>query len=610
MRLSKEMSSVSKKKTGRLGQIVRRQLAASKWSLAWAGICTLGLTVTELARPWPLKVIFDNILLRKPLPRAMTFLHGLLLMGKTAAVIAVSSLIVVIALLRGLFAYSQVHVTARLGNQMVYKLRTELFGHLQRLSLSFHSRARAGELLTKIASDTNALKDIFADSIVTVFSQILTFAAMIVMMFLLDWRLTLVVLATVPILGANLVMLYRKARGIARQQRKKEETIAGRISEVMSSVPLVQAFGRERYEEERFGAESEAYLEESIRNDRIEAAAARAVEVISAAGTWIVVLFGSLAVLRGNLTIGVILVFVSYLNGMYRPIRNLAKLSTQLSKATVSAGRIADILDREPEIRDAPDAVEASDLRGEVVFDRVSFGYEGGETLREVSFRVPAGERVAIVGASGAGKSTLVSLILRLYDPSEGSISIDGVDIRRFTRESLRREIGLVLQGSILFGTSVKENIAYGKLDATMEEIVEAAKAANAHEFIEELSEGYNTILGERGSTLSGGQRQRLAIARALVRRASILLLDEPMTGLDAEAEKKLKEALDRLMAGKTCILITHDLRAAAEADHVLLLDGGRTVDFGTHEELLARSVPYKRLFEIKTSGRLITAEV
>src|SRR5262245_14952353 len=563
------MRSAAEKKGGRLAQIVRRQIAGSKWSLAWAGTCTLGLTLSELARPWPLKVIFDNILLGKPLPRSMSFLHGLLQLGRTASVIAVSSLIVVIALLRGVFAYSQVHVTARLGNQMVHTLRRELFGHLQRLSLSFHSRARAGELLTKIASDTNALKDIFAESIVTVFSQLLTLAAMVVILFLLDWRLTLVVLATVPLLGANLVALYRKARGIARQQRKKEETIAGRISEVMSSVPLVQAFGRERYEEERFGTESAAYLEESIRNDRIEAASARAVEVISAAGTWIVVLFGSLAVLRGNLTIGVILVFVSYLNGMYRPIRNLAKLSTQLSKATVSAGRIAEILDREPEIRDEPDAIDAGRLRGEVVFDRVSFGYEGGDTLRDVSFRVAAGERVAIVGASGAGKSTLVSLILRLYEPNGGSISIDGIDIRRFTRETLRREIGLVLQGSVLFGTSVKENIAYGKLDASMEEIVAAARAANADEFIEELPEGDDTILGQRGSTLSGGQRQRLAIARALVRRASILLLDEPMTGLDVEAEAKLKEGLDRLMAGKTCILITHDIGRASCRERV-----------------------------------------
>jgi len=601
--------SADEKKPRRLRQIVVRQLGGSKGALVWAAFCTLGLTLTELARPWPLKVIFDNILLDKPLPPALSFLRGALALGKANSVVAMSSLIVAISLLRGAFAYSQVHVTSRLGNNMVYTLRRELFAHLQRLSLAFHSRARAGELLTKIASDTNALKDVFAESILTVFSQLLTLVAMLAIMFALDWRLTMIVLVIVPVLGGNLLLLYRKARGIARQQRKKEERIASRISEVMSSVPLVQAFAREQYEEERFGTESAAYLEESIRNDRIEGAAARAVEVISAAGTCVVVLFGSLAILRGELTIGLVLVFVSYLNGMYRPIRNLAKLSTQLSKATVSAGRIAEILDKEPEVRDAPDAIEAKTLRGEIVFDRVSFGYEESETLRDVSFRVAPGERFAIMGASGAGKSTLVSLILRLYDPAGGTISVDGIDIRRLTRESLRREIGLVLQGSILFGTSVRENIAYGKLDATTEEIVAAAKAANAHEFIEDLEDGYETILGERGSTLSGGQRQRLAIARALVRGASILILDEPMTGLDIEAEAKLKEALDRLMSGKTCILITHDLKAAAEVDRVLLLEGGRTVDCGTHEELLARSPLYKRLFELKTDWRLTVAE-
>ncbi|HYR45911.1 MAG TPA: ABC transporter ATP-binding protein [Thermoanaerobaculia bacterium] len=608
MRFSRWMSA-DEKKPRRLRQIVVRQLGGSKGALVWAAFCTLGLTLTELARPWPLKVIFDNILLDKPLPPALSFLRGALALGKANSVVAMSSLIVAISLLRGAFAYSQVHVTSRLGNNMVYTLRRELFAHLQRLSLAFHSRARAGELLTKIASDTNALKDVFAESILTVFSQLLTLVAMLAIMFALDWRLTMIVLVIVPVLGGNLLLLYRKARGIARQQRKKEEKIASRISEVMSSVPLVQAFAREQYEEERFGTESAAYLEESIRNDRIEGAAARAVEVISAAGTCVVVLFGSLAILRGELTIGLVLVFVSYLNGMYRPIRNLAKLSTQLSKATVSAGRIAEILDKEPEVRDAPDAIEAKTLRGEIVFDRVSFGYEESETLRDVSFRVAPGERFAIMGASGAGKSTLVSLILRLYDPAGGTISVDGIDIRRLTRESLRREIGLVLQGSILFGTSVRENIAYGKLDATTEEIVAAAKAANAHEFIEDLEDGYETILGERGSTLSGGQRQRLAIARALVRGASILILDEPMTGLDIEAEAKLKEALDRLMSGKTCILITHDLKAAAEVDRVLLLEGGRTVDCGTHEELLARSPLYKRLFELKTDWRLTVAE-
>ncbi|HKC23561.1 MAG TPA: ABC transporter ATP-binding protein, partial [Thermoanaerobaculia bacterium] len=515
---------MTEKKIGRrFLDIARRQIVESKAGLLWAAVCTLGLTLTELLKPWPVKVIFDNVLLGKPLPRSLRFLGGLLAHGKVTAVVVVSSSLLVIALLRGGFAYSQVHVTSRIGNQIVYRLRVELFAHLQRLSLSFHNRTRSGELLTKIASDTNTLKDVFAESILTVVSQMLTLAGMLILMLALDWRLSLIVLATIPILLANLFLLYRRAKLFARRQRKKEERIASRISEVMSTVSLVQAFGRERYEAERFGTESAEFLDESIRNDRIEAMSARAVEIISATGTWIVVLFGSIQVLNGRLTIGSVLVFTSYLNGMYRPIRNLAKLSTTYSKAAVSARRISEVLERDPDIQDAPDAIAADDLNGEIVFDHVSFRYEKEEhALQDVSFRIPAGKTVAIVGRSGAGKSTVVSLILRLYEAQEGSVSIDGVDIRRYRRESLRSRIGLVLQGSVLFGTSIRENIAYGKLDATMDEVVAAAEAAHAHEFIVTLEDGYDTILGERGSTLSGGQRQRLAIARALVRDARI----------------------------------------------------------------------------------------
>ena len=586
---------------GRFAQIARHQLAKSKGRLLWAGVCTLGLTVTELLKPWPVKVIFDNVLLGKALPRSLHLLRGLLAHGKVTAIVVVSSSLVVIALLRGGFAYSQVHVASSLGNQIVYRLRVELFGHLQRLSLSFHNRTRSGELLTKIASDTNAVKDVFAESILTVLSQALTLVGMFVMMFALNWRLSLIVLATIPVLLGNLFFLYRRAKLLARRQRKKEEGIASRISEVMSTVSLVQAFGRERYEAERFGTESAEFLEESIRNDRIEAMSARAVEVIGAAGTWIVVLFGSLQVLNGSLTIGSVLVFTSYLNAMYRPIRSMAKLSTQFSKAMVSAHRISEVLEREPEIHDAPDAITARDLKGEIVFDHVSFRYEENEeALEDVSFSVPAGKTVALVGSSGAGKSTVISLILRLYEAQRGAVAIDGVDIRRFSRDSLRGQVGLVLQGSILLGTSVRENIAYGKLDAGMDEVVAAAKAAHAHEFIEQLEDGYDTILGERGSTLSGGQRQRLAIARALVRKAPILILDEPMTGLDVESEEKVKDALRSLMEGRTCLLITHDLSAAAEADEIVWLEDGRVVATGSHADLVAKNPRYRRLSKMK----------
>ena len=384
------------------------------------------------------------------------------------------------------------------------------------------------------------------------------------------------------------------------RMRKEEGKIASRISEVFTSVPVVQAFGRERYEERRFRAESVQTLEESVRTARTEAAAARAVDIISALGTWGVILFGSLQALAGKMTPGNVLIFAAYVNSLYGPIRTLAKLSAKLSKATVSAQRIGEILNVDPEIQDHPGAIEASKLRGEIVFENVSFHYDDDKkVLRNLSFTISSGQHIVLLGPSGAGKSTLVSLILRFYDPQTGSILIDGVNIKGYRRESLRSEIGIVLQDSILFGTTVKENIAYGKLDATMDEIVSAAKAANAHDFIMELEDGYDTIIGERGGTLSGGQRQRIAIARTFIRNVPILILDEPMTGLDVESEAAVRDALKRLMAGKTCLLITHDLQAMAGSDFIFILEEGRIVEQGTHNDLLARSPRYRELYEL-----------
>jgi ATP-binding cassette, subfamily B, bacterial len=301
------------------------------------------------------------------------------------------------------------------------------------------------------------------------------------------------------------------------------------------------------------------------------------------------------------MTPGDLLIFTSYTQSMYKPVRNLARLSNKYSKASVSAERLGEILEVGPEITDAPDAIEASGLEGEVAFENVSFDYgDGKDVLEDISFAVHPGQRVALIGASGAGKSTLVSLILRLYEPQEGAIYVDGLNIKDYKRKSLRRQIGIVLQDSVLFGTTIRENIAYGKLDASMEEIVAVAKAANAHEFIGELEDGYETIIGERGARLSGGQRQRIAIARAIVRDSPILILDEPMTGLDVRSEAKVREALDRLMSGKTCFVITHDLQAVSDADLVLLMEEGRIVARGTHLELMGRSRDYRQLHELK----------
>jgi ATP-binding cassette, subfamily B, bacterial len=595
------------KKTARtrFRQVIFGYLREAKASLALAALCTLGVTLTELLKPWPIKIIFDYVLLGKALPGYLAFMGGLLDSGKTTFLVTMVGAMVVMAVLIGVFTYLQVYVTSRIGNELVYTLRRTLFAHLQRLSLSFHNRTRSGEHMTKIVSDTNTLKDVFAESALTGSSHILTFVGMFAVMFFLDWRLGLVVFATLPLLGGTLYYRYRAAKASSRRQRKREAVIATRISEVMSTVPLVQAFGRERHEQERFEAESSEFLEESIRNARIEAVATRSVVVIGALGTAAVVLVGSLQVLAGRMTPGDLLLFTSYVQSMYKPVRNLARLSNKYSKATVSAERISEILEVEPEIQDAPDAVDASELAGEVVFEDVSFDYGDDESvLKDLSFAVRPGQRVALVGASGAGKSTLVSLILRLYQPQEGSIRIDGVNIRDYKLKSLRRQIGIVLQDSVLFGATIRENIAYGRLDATDEEIEVAARAANAHEFIVRLDDSYDTVLGERGDTLSGGQRQRIAIARAIIRDARVLILDEPMTGLDVESEARIQEALDRLMVGRTSFLITHDLHAVANADLVLLLEGGRVVEQGHHAELLEWSTRYRRLHDLKTGRR------
>ena len=586
----------------RFRQLFLANVREVKGRLLFAGLCTLGATAAELLKPWPLKIILDHVILGKGLSQALRPFAGVLAEGRVPLLLEMSAGIVMIALVGGLFSYSQIFITSSIGYKMVYALRRELFTHLQTLSLAFHNRARSGDLLTKIAGDTNTLKDVFADSILKFSSYFLTVVGMLAIMTAIDWKIGLIALATMPFLAYSLLHLYRKTKLSVKAQKRQEGKVASRMSEVLQAVPLVQAFARERYEAEQFDAVTAETLRESIRVARLEAAATRSSEIITAVGTAGAVLFGAFQVFKSRMLPGDLVLIVQYLTSMYRPMRQLAKLSTDFSKAMAAAERVSEILDIEPEIRDLPGALPATGLRGEIVFRDVSFDYgDGKDVLRDVSFSVSPGQRLALVGVSGAGKSTIVSLILRLYEPQRGTILIDGHDIRQYKRASLRRHIGIVLQQSLLFGATIRENIAYGKPKATPEQIEAAARAANADEFIRELEHGYDTVIGERGATLSGGQRQRIAIARALIRDAPVLILDEPMTGLDGESEAKVREALDRLMAGKTCIVITHDLQSVADADQVLVLDGGCIADRGTHAELAARSGRYRQLYEAVT---------
>ncbi len=589
-----------------LHRLVWQELHGSRGAMLLAATSTLLVSIAELARPWPLKVIFDQVLLGKPADGYLG--AALALLGsKTAAVIAFAAIIVVIAMVTGVFAYLQIHVTSRLGNLVVCRLRRELFAHLQRLSLSVHHRSKSGEMLTRISNDTQALKDTFTESAIAFGAQTITIVGCLTIMFLLSWQLTLIVLATLPLLFWNLLRLYGASRAAAKLQRAKEETLTTQITQALSSAALIQAFGRERYETERFHQRTGEHLAHSITHARFEAVSARSVELIGAAATALVVLFGALEVLKGRATPGTVLIFSTYLHSLYRPIRQIAKLSTRISTAAVSARRINDVLEMAPEIEDAPDAIEARGLKGELRFDRVSFGYAGELVLRDVSFRIPCGQRVALVGASGAGKSTIASLVLRLYDPAGGAVLVDGVNIRRFRRESLRSSIAIVLQDSLILGVSIRENIAYGRLDATDREVEAAARAANAHAFISRLPNAYETVVGERGATLSGGQRQRLAIARAMIRNAPILLLDEPMAGLDRRSQARVQRAIARAARGRTCLMITHDIDTAAAADVVLVLHEGRIVDSGSHDELVGRSSEYRSLLKVSSGTRRLS---
>ena len=586
-------------------QISWSHLNREKLSLALAGVCTLGVSVIGLLKPWPLKIILDHIIADTPLPPSLSFLQAVQAQGQITFLLVVAGSIAALAFAQALFDYLQIFISASVGYKMVYGMRRELFAHLQRLSLSFHSRARSGDLLSRIVSDTNDLRNVYSVDILEFCSHALMVVGMFTVVFFLDWRIGLIALSAMPLLTYTLFHLFAKTRASSQAQKRHEGQVASRMTEVLSAIPLVQAYARERYEEEQFDAVTAETLREGIRVARLKAAAKRSSEIITEVATAAAVLFGALQVIGGAMTVGELVVVVAYLGSMYKPMKGLAKLSSDFSKAMGSADRLVEVLDIEPEIQDLPDAAEAPRFRGEIEFRNVTFDYgDGREVLRGVSFSVSPGQRLALVGASGAGKSTIVSLILRLYDAQAGVILIDGEDIRRFRRESLRRQIGLVLQQSILFGASVRENIAYGRPDASLEEIEAAARAANADDFIRGFEDGYDTVIGERGATLSGGQQQRLAIARALILDAPILILDEPMTGLDAESEANVREALARLVAGKTCIMITHDLHAVADADKVLVLEDGRIVERGTHGELLMRSGRYRELYELDVGQR------
>jgi ATP-binding cassette subfamily B protein len=525
---------------------------------------------------------------------------SLFLFGGLLVILLAALSVIVITGLRALAAYWNTIGFAKLGNRVLTKVRTQLYRHIQYLSLSFHTKAQTGDLVVRVISDVGMLQDVVVTAFLPMIAKLLIFTAMVAVMFWLDWQLALLALAVFPLFSLRSIHLGRRIREVARKQRKREGAMAATAAETITAIKTVQALSLEGAFEKEFAEQNKKGLKQDVEGKRLAASLERSVDLLTAIAGALVLWYGAPQVLISELTPGDLLVFLAYLKNVFRPIQDFAKYTGRLGKATAAGERVIDLLERVPDVRDLPGAVRAPVFRGEVRFDGVSFAYEHGQRLLEsVELEIQPGQHVVIVGPSGGGKSTLVGLILRLYDPIQGRVMVDGRDIREFTLESLRSQISVVLQDNLLFASSVRDNIAYGAASATPEEVEAAARLANAHEFIVALSQGYETVLGERGVTLSQGQRQRIAIARAAIRQAPILILDEPTTGLDKKNERAVLDALERLQQVRTTFMITHDLHHAARADLILYLEGGRIVERGRHAELMQLNGHYAALYKL-----------
>jgi len=570
--------------------------------LALGVLVIVGGSIADLLQPWPLKLIVDTVLKGQRSkgwfaqwlvsisgPDQLSVLH----------IAAIASL--AIAALGAICSYFEKSLTTTISQKVLHEMRRTMYYHVQRLSLAYHDRKQSGDLISRITTDIDSVQSFIVSGLLSALVSGLTLIGMIAVMFYIDWRFTLIALSVAPCLFAVTYIFTRRIKKAARAVRKKEGEMLSLINEALAAVRVVRAFAREDYEQRRLEVESMESVGMALRARALKATLSPLVELIVALGTAAVLWFGAGMVLDGRLSAGSLIVFVLYLGKMYKPMQELSKLTDTYSKAAVAWERICEVLQAEGTVHDLPGAQPAPLLRGRIEFENVSFGYDPKKpVLRNVSFRVRPGQMAAFVGPTGAGKSTIISLLARFYEPVSGAVKIDGFDIRQFQQASLRRQISFVLQDNVLFHGTIAANIAYGRPGASREEILRAARLANAEEFIELMPDGYDTLVGERGVTLSGGQRQRIAIARAVVRDSPILILDEPSSALDSASEKLVFDALDKLMLSMTSIVIAHRLSTIQNADVIFVVKDGSIVETGAHDDLMRLGGYYAELHDLQ----------
>ncbi|MBP2660377.1 MAG: lipid exporter, fused ATPase and inner rane subunit MsbA [Firmicutes bacterium] len=569
----------------RLIQYIRPYLSR----MVVAVFCIILAASATLYVPWILREVIDEVLTTKN----MSMLN------------AIAIGIVIVYFLRGIFFFGQTYLMSYIGQKIIIDIRGEIYRHMQRLSLSYFEKRQTGKIMSYITNDVAAVQGALVDSMIELVTEGMTLIGSLGAMFYLHWKLSLLTLVTLPLVAQAIKIFGKKLRVSSMTVQERTADITSVLQESISSVRVIKSFAREDYEIERFQKENNQNFRAQMKNSQIMATLTPVIEFLAAIGVTMIIWYGGKEVIDNNLTAGSLVAFLIYAVNLSNPIKRLSRVYGNIQKALSAADRVFEVLDTKPEIEDMPGAIALPTIEGCVALNNVTFEYKKGEpALQQVSLKVTPGQVVAIVGPSGAGKTTIANLIPRFYDTTDGNITIDGIDIKTITLQSLREQIGIVPQETVLFNGSVYDNILYGKLDADHDEVVNAAKAANAHGFIINMPDGYDTQIGERGSKLSGGQRQRISIARAILKNPRVLILDEATSALDTESEKLVQEAVDKLMIGRTSFVIAHRLSTIQRADLIVVMEKGRIAEQGTHAELLAAEGLYSKLYQVQFEKR------